>query len=311
MTSADASPASSTASSLDIVARVAAFARTASFETTHLTDAQLDDVKTAAPAGCAIYVSAIPARPLSEQIDTAKGLRAAGFEPVPHLAVRNFASVEAMQAHLRILVDQADVRRVLVIAGDRPDPAGSLYDALAAINSGVLQRCGIVEIGISGYPDGHPRIADADLERALAAKLAAAESNGLRVRIVTQFTMSTGPVVDLITRLRERGIHNPVSVGLAGPTSMKTLLRFASICGVKASTQGLARNIGLVKSLMGASTADPIVRALTDLAGQLGDINPHFFSFSGLPATTRWVGAVAAGHIKLGKEGFEVVQPKQ
>ena len=211
-----------------------------------------------------------------------------------------------MEDHLRKLIDGAGVKRALVIAGDREQPEGTLSDALAAIRSGALQRLGITEIGISGYPDGHPRIADAALEQALTDKLKAAADAGLGVRIVTQFTMSTDPIVELVTKLRQRGIDNPVSIGLAGPTSMTTLLRFARICGVKASTRGLMSNIGLVKNMIGASTADPIVRALAELEDKLGNIHPHFFSFGGLPATARWVGAVATGRIKMTKEGFDV-----
>ena len=291
----------------DTLARIAAFARTASFETTRLSPAELEEVKAAAPKGCAIYVSAIPSRPLHEQIETAKSVRSGGFEPVPHLAVRNFETAAAMESHLRRMVDEAGVRRALVIAGDRSDPAGALHDSLAAINTGVLQRCGLVEIGVAGHPDGHPKMTDAQLAEVLNAKLAAAADAGLRVRIVTQFTMSTKPVVDLVERLRARGITNPVSIGLAGPASMTTMLRFAKICGVKASAQGLARNTGLLKNLIGASTADPIVRALASL-DRLGDINPHFFSFGGLPATTRWVAAAATSRIKLNKNGFDILK---
>src|SRR5690606_24499764 len=122
------------------------------------------------------------------------------------------------------------------------------------------------------------------LAQALADKLAALRDTDLKVRIVTQFTMSTEPMVDLVTRLRAQGIDLPVGAGLAGPASMATLLRFAKICGVKASAQGAARNMGLLKNLIGASTADPIVRALS-LRDDLGDVYPHFFSFGGLPAT--------------------------
>jgi methylenetetrahydrofolate reductase (NADPH) len=306
MTSPDAEPTPRASDLADPVARVAAFAQDASFETTKLTADEIAQVKSATPSGKLIYVASIPSKPLGDQIDTAKGLHEAGFEVVPHLAARNFESEGAMEDHLRRLVAEAGVRRALVIAGDRPTAVGPLPDALAIIKTGALQRHGIVEIGISGYPDGHPRISEADLDRAMADKLAAAERAGLRVRIVTQFTMSTEPVVDLIARLRQRGINNLVSIGLAGPTSMTTLLKFARVCGVKASTSGLMRNIGLVKNLIGASTADPIVRALAERRGELGDINPHFFSFGGLPATTRWVTGVAAKRITLTAEGFEV-----
>jgi methylenetetrahydrofolate reductase (NADPH) len=305
MTAADTSPTSPARDARDPIARIAAFARAASFETTHLTEAEVAEVKAAALPGCAIYVSAIPSRPLSEQIDTAKRLRASGFEPVPHLAVRNFSTDDAMESHLRRLVAEAGVRRALVIAGDRAEPAGRLHDALAAINTGILGRCGITEIGIAGYPEGHPRIANEVLDRALTDKLAAAANAGLSVRIVTQFTMSTAPILALVRRLRGRGIDNPIGIGLAGPASMATLLRFARICGVKASAKGLVRNTGLLKNLIGASTADPIVRALAQTDG-LGEVIPHFFSFGGLPATVRWAGAAAAGHIKLNKNGFEI-----
>lgn len=307
MTSSDAAPASRP-NKLDSIALCASFASDASFETTKLTADEIAQVKSVTPRGTLIYVAQIPSKPMVDQLETAKGLHAAGFDPVPHLAARNFASSAAMEEHLQRLVAEAGVRRVLVIAGDRTDAAGPLPDALSIIKTGALQRHGIVEIGISGYPDGHPRISDAQLEQAMVDKLSAAKDAGLPVRIVTQFTMSTDPVVDLITRLRQRGINNLVSIGLAGPTSMTTLLKFARVCGVKASTSGLVRNIGLVKNLIGASTADPIVRAIAERRHELGDINPHFFSFGGLPATARWVTSVAAGRIKLTAEGFEVAK---
>jgi methylenetetrahydrofolate reductase (NADPH) len=291
----------------DPIARIAAFAQTASFETTPLTDQQYADVAAAAKPGSTIYVAAIPSRPLAEQIETTQRLRTAGFEPVPHLAARNFASIAEMEEHLRRMVDCAGVRRALVIAGDRPEPVGSVFDALAVIKSGVLQRAGLTEIGISGYPDGHSRISEQQLDQALADKLAAAATAGLKVRIVTQFTMGSEPVIRLVRSLRGRGIDNPVSIGLAGPASMATLLRFAKICGVKTSVQGLARNAGLLKNLIGTATADPIVRTLAH-ADDLGEINPHFFSFGGLPTTVRWVDAAAHGRIKLNAEGFDILK---
>lgn len=290
-----------------LVNEIAAFVRRASFETTRLSERELDEVKTLVPAGAAIYASEIPSRPLDEQIGTVRQLRAAGFEPVPHVAARNFGSVEAMEQFVRRLVEECAVRRVLVIAGDRSEPAGELVDSLAAIDSGVLQRCGIVEIGIAGYPEGHPRIGQEALERALAAKIAAAEGAGLRVRVVTQFSLSAAPILAWLGDLRARGITQPVSIGLAGPTSLTTLLRFARICGVKASAQGFARNVGLVRNLMTSSAPDPIVRVLAESTGGLGVVAPHFFSFGGLVTTVRWVSAVAAGRIALDKSGFQVL----
>jgi methylenetetrahydrofolate reductase (NADPH) len=289
------------------VQRIAAFARSSTFETTRLTAEDLAAVKAVARPRSAIYVSAIPSRPLNEQVETSAALRRAGFEPVPHLAARNFASLSDLDEFLRRIVGEADVTSALAIAGDRAQPAGAIADSLTLIESGLMQRHGICDISIAGYAEGHPRIDEATLDRALAAKLAVAAREGLRVRIVTQFTMSVEPILQWIARLRERGIDTPVGVGLAGPASLTTLLRFARICGVKTSAQGLVRNAGLLKNLVGASTADPIVRALAD-APNLGAVTPHFFSFGGLPATVRWAEAASSGRISLTKDGFEILK---
>ena len=154
------------------------------------------------------------------------------------------------------------MRQVLVIAGDRDPPAGPLRGALDVIDSGLLQRHGIREVGIAGYPEGHPRIPGHELDRALADKIAAAEATGLRLHIVTQFCFDAEAIIGWIRRLRDFGFDTPVRIGLAGPTSLSTLVRYASRCGVSASVQGLARHAGLMRQLFAMSAPDAIVRRL-------------------------------------------------
>ena len=128
------------------------------------------------------------------------------------------------------------------------------------------------------------------------------------MQIVTQFCLDAVPLIAWLKRLRDHGVDHPVRVGLAGPTSLTTLMRYAKRCGVRASTQGLARNAGLIKHLLGASAPDGIVRALIaqNRDGELGDIAPHLFSFGGIGATARWVAGAGAGKITLDREGFGV-----
>ena len=176
------------------------------------------------------------------------------------------------------------------------------------IESGLLQARGIVEIGIAGYPDGHPRLTTDDLDRALAAKLEAAEQTGLGVHIVTQWGFSAPAIIAWISRLRDLGIDHPVRIGLAGPVTLTGLIRYARICGVSASVQGLARDAGLARQLFGMITPDLVLRPLAE-ATQLGDVAPHIFSFGGLATAARWATAAAAGHVTLHTEGFSVEPP--
>jgi methylenetetrahydrofolate reductase (NADPH) len=232
--------------------RIAAFTAQASFEVTRLAPGDLEALR-GFPSCRRVYVSAVPARPPQPQIEVACALAAAGFEPVPHLAVRSFATSTALDSHLARLVEGAGVRRVLIIGGDLATPAGPFHAAIEMIDSGLLQARGIVEIGIAGYPDGHPRLTTDDLDRALAAKLEAAQQTGLGVHIVTQwaFRRPHHRLDQLAARSRHRPsrAHRPRRPGDAHGAH-----RYARICSVSASVQGLARDAGLARQLFGMIT---------------------------------------------------------
>jgi methylenetetrahydrofolate reductase (NADPH) len=290
-------------------ARIAAFAARASFEAIRPEPADIEVLRATFPRGTPVYVGAVASRPPAEQIATAAQLAAAGFAPVPHLAARGFASAADLDRHLGRLVDGAGVRRVLVIAGDRAEPAGPFHAAIEAIESGLLQAHGIVEIGIAGYPDGHPRLATSELERALDAKIETAAQTGLAVHIVTQFGFSAPAILAWIRRLRDLGIDHPVRVGLAGPATLAGLMRYARICGVTVAAQGLARHTGLARHAFGLMAPDETVRPLAEAAAELGDIAPHFFTFGGLATAARWAAAAAAGRIALDRAAGFAVEP--
>jgi methylenetetrahydrofolate reductase (NADPH) len=257
--------------------------------------------------GTRVYVSAVPNRPAEEVIAAAVRLYAAGFEPVPHVAVRNFATAAALDEFLARLNGEAHVRCALVIAGDRAE-CGAFRCAIEAIDSGVLRRRGIRTIGIAGYPEGHPRIGDEELNRTLAAKIAAAEATGLNVEIVTQFCFDARAILDFIARQRAFGFDHRLRIGLAGPTSLAALLRYASRCGVRASAQALARRPSLVRQMFAMTAPDELVHSLAEAAP--AGVSLHFYSFGGLPVTARWARAAADGHIALeGNGGFRIAPP--
>jgi methylenetetrahydrofolate reductase (NADPH) len=307
------SPVATAEDRADPVDVIAEFMADFSLEATRPSVEEVAALADIAPAGTRVYVSAIPKRPTQEAIEAAARLRKAGFEPVPHLAVRGFASARALDDFLGRISVEAGVVRLLVIAGDHDQPAGDFRSAIEVIDGGALQRHGICEIGIAGYPDGHPRLLQQDLDRALADKIRAAESTGLAVHIVTQFCFDAQTILQWIARLRDFGLEHPVRIGLAGPTNLATLLRYAKRCGVRASAHSLARQAGLVRQLFAMSAPDALVRALAQARAErhLGEIAPHFFSFGGLARTARWVEAVAQRHIALeAGEGFRVQPPR-
>lgn len=296
----------------ETTAQITAFMRGFSIEATRPQADELAALTSVLPANTAVYLTAVPKLSPCELIAGAARLRALGFEPVPHLAVRALASRDALGDLLSRLAALAGVRRALVIAGDGDRAEGPFKAAIDAIESGLLQRHGIVEIGIAGYPEGHPRLSPETLDRALKAKIDAAEQTGLRVHIVTQFAFDPAAILRWLHRLRALGLEQPVRIGMAGPTGLSTLLRYARRCGVRASAQGLTQRAGLVKHLLGVNAPDRIIRPVAEACagGRLGPVAAHFFSFGGAPATARWAAATAAGRIVLDRaEGFGVEPP--
>jgi hypothetical protein len=104
-----------------------------SLEATFPKPAEIDALKRTAPAGTRVYLSCLPNRSPEKLVEYASNVRAAGFEPVPHITARVYESREAVDRLLRRLVNEAGVRSALVIAGDRDDVAGPFTSALDLI----------------------------------------------------------------------------------------------------------------------------------------------------------------------------------
>src|SRR5271163_4819176 len=78
----------------DPLTRIAAFTAQASFEVTRLAPGDIEALQSF-PSRPRVYIGAVPARPAQAKVEVACALAAAGFEPVPHIAVRSFASNKA------------------------------------------------------------------------------------------------------------------------------------------------------------------------------------------------------------------------
>ncbi len=271
------------------LAPAADFGRKFSLEATRPDTAEIAALATVLPAGTEIYFTAVPTVSRAEIVQGAAALRKAGLEPVVHIAARRLPSEQHLQDLLAGLRGEADVRRLLVIGGD-VEAAGPFHDALAVIRKGRLREAGFEEIGIGAYPEGHPRIPPERLEAALDQKIAVATAQGLMVHIVSQFSFAPERILAWLQQLRACGINWPVKVGMAGPTSMPALFRYAKRCGVGASLRGLVS--GAATGLIGHVGPDRIIETLAAAEG-LGDIAPHYFSFGGAVETARYACEVA------------------
>jgi methylenetetrahydrofolate reductase (NADH) len=279
----------------------AGLAQEFSIEATRPGTAEIAALAEILPRATPVYFSAVPTIQPHELVAAAASLRKAGLEPVVHIAARRIRAAADLQKLLAALRGEADVRRLLVIGGDVDTP-GPFADALAVIQKGNLREAGIEEIGIGAYPEGHPRIPTGRLEAALDEKIAAAAAQDLRVHIVSQFSFDPQRILAWLKQLRACGITRPVKVGMAGPTSVPALFRYAKRCGVAASLRGLVSGAAasLLGQVVGNIGPDRIIETLSAADG-LGDAAPHYFSFGGTVETARYACEASAGRHGAGR----------
>jgi methylenetetrahydrofolate reductase (NADPH) len=226
------------------------------------------------PRDVKVTVTASPSRGLDATLAVTERLAGHGYAVVPHLSARQVRD-EAHVEHIVARLHAAGVGEVFVPAGDAQEPgpfpdAASLLRALAGRFD---------EVGITGYPESHHLIDDDTTIRAMFEKAPMA------TYIVSQICFDPAVIDSWIARVRARGTHLPIWVGMPGIVDNSKLLRVSMKIGLGESTRFLRAHRAWLRRLVTRTfTPDPLLRRLTseDIAGV------HFFTFNELERTERW-----------------------
>ena len=243
------------------------------------------------PNGTLINVTYLGTENPALRLSAAHTVLANGFRPVPHVAARRLQSVPQLREFLSSLREIGASERIFAVGGDPSSPEGPSDSSLSLIRTGILGEYGVNHVAISGYPEGHPDIAEDRLWEALTAKYSALREQGLSPTILTQFGFDAEPVVRWISQVRERGIDAPIRVGVPGPAGIKRLLAFASRFGV-ASSASVVKKYGFsITNLFGTAGPDRFVTSLAQKLEEknLGQVGLHFYAFGGLRQTAEWI----------------------
>jgi methylenetetrahydrofolate reductase (NADPH) len=286
--------------------RIVAFMGNASTEIAPHDEPRLEALANYLASGARVYVAHPPSASLEDVVRVAGKLQVQGFRAVPHIAARRIASAAQLGAALAQL-RSSGVDEILLIAGDRAIAAGAFSSTLQILASGALIEAGFRTLGVAGHPEGHKQIGPTSLWAALSEKQEYAERTGSAMHIVTQFGFNPATVLAWEQRLIEHGITLPVHVGIAGPTPLPQLIRYAMMCGIGASLSAVVRNLSAMGNLphLAVNPDEVLVQLVRGRArsGVTRIVQPHFFSFGGTLATARWMQAVMGGHIQVDSAG--------
>jgi methylenetetrahydrofolate reductase (NADPH) len=285
---------------------VVEFARSASTEISTHDEHLLGELALRLPAGMTVYVAHTPKASLEDVVRVALQAQAAGFTASPHLVARRLPSERALRDALARLREHG-IEQALLVAGDLDRPLGPFTSTLDVIASGALQEAGLKRVGFAGHPEGHPAVGHAQLLSALQAKQQFAQRSGIAVHIVTQFGFNPEGVCAWDRMLAQESIALPVHVGMAGPTSLTKLLKFAVQCGIGTSANSLRRSPGAVAGLTGFAIGPEqmLLGLVKGRAAYPGSrlIQPHVYALGGALASAAWLNRMMAGAFELTPDG--------
>jgi methylenetetrahydrofolate reductase (NADPH) len=237
------------------------------------------------PKDISLTVTASPGKGTWATIELAERLAGHGFGVAPHLSARLIRDKTELGEILQRL-HEAGIRRAFVVAGDVDEPAGEFEGAAGLLRTMSEIGHDLDEVGITGYPESHPKISDEMTIQAMYDKVPYA------TYIISQICFDAEVISDWARRVRSRGVRLPIRVGMPGYVNRQKLLRISASIGVGESARFLRRqrNWLLKMFLPGGFSPDRLIEGLKPgFADPESNIRGlHIYTFNEVQTTEAW-----------------------
>ncbi len=271
---------------------IAGMLRGYSIEVMPRTAAKIDYFRVLLPAGTRVYLAHIEGTPFDDMLATARRLTDEGFAVMPHVPARLVADRATLDTWLSAYANGAGVSQALVLAGGSKQPVGDFDSSMQLLDTGLFDRHGFKHLHVAGHPEGNRDI-DMDgsnrlVDAAALWKQAFSERTDAAMAMATQFAFDAAPVIAWADRLQAAGVRLPIHVGVAGPTKLQTLVKFAIACGVGPSLSVLQKRARDLTTLLLPFEPDAVLTGLAAHAAARPDsliAGIHIFPLGGIVAS--------------------------
>jgi methylenetetrahydrofolate reductase (NADPH) len=251
--------------------------------TTKIESAVLNSVPL--PTDVTITVTASPSKGLDATLDLTERLIGHGYRVVPHLAARMIANRSELESVASRLVAMG-VTDVFCPAGDADPPAGEYLGSVALLEDLTVMGSPFARVGVTGYPESHPAIADDITVQSMWDKRRHA------TYIVSNLCFDARVLETWVTRMRSRGIELPLYIGMPGPVERAKLLAMSTKIGVGQSVRFLKSHASSFARIItpGGYNPERFVASIAGLAREpsANIAGMHLFTFNQVAATAAW-----------------------
>ncbi len=254
-----------------------------------------------------IYVTYLPDEDMNKVIDTAKKLTLEGYNVIPHLPARTISNNDELEKYIKSLSEESGCSKILVIGGGG-NQKGSITSSIEILETDLLSKYNFEEVGLAGHPEGNPDVKQIDLDNAIIQKNKFSKKTDFKMYLATQFFFEAKSLKEWELHLSSLDNNLEIHAGIPGPASLKTLLSYATSCGIGNSIRFLSKQALNITKLATTKSPDKLIY---DLASYQIE-NPktklkkiHFYAFGGIKKTSDWLKTVNKPDLIYNGQKFE------
>ena len=254
-----------------------------------------------------IYVTYLPDENMNKVIDTAKKLTLEGYNVIPHLPARTISNNDELEKYIKSLSEESGCSKILVIGGGGKQK-GSITSSIEILETDLLSKYNFKEVGLAGHPEGNPDVKQIDLDNAIIQKNKFSKKTDFKMYLATQFFFEAKSLKEWELHLSSLDNNLEIHAGIPGPATLKTLLSYATSCGIGNSIRFLSKQALNITKLATTKSPDKLIY---DLASYQIE-NPktklkkiHFYAFGGIKKTSDWLKTVNKPDLIYNGQKFE------
>ena len=199
--------------------------------------------------------------------------------------------------------EYAGCKKILVIGGGG-NQAGSISSSIDVLKTELLSKYNFKEVGLAGHPEGNPDVSSEEIEKAIIEKNEFAKNSDHKLYLATQFFFEASSLEKWESKLNQLNNKLEIHAGIPGPATLKTLVGYATSCGIGNSIRFLSKQAMNITKLATTRTPDKLIADLSDYKL----LNPsskltklHFYAFGGIKKTTEWLNNVTQSELEISK----------
>jgi len=255
------------------------------------------------PLKNSIYVTFLPDEDSQRVIETSKKLKNEGYDVIPHLPARTIKNNSELEKYIAGLSEIAGCNKILVIGGGGTQK-GNISSSIDVLKTEFLSKYNFVEVGLAGHPEGNSDVSEKEMDKAIIEKNSFAKNSDFKTYLATQFFFEASSLENWEKKLNLLNNNLQIHAGIPGPATLKTLVGYATSCGIGNSIRFLSKQAINITKLATTRTPDKLIADLADYK----ESNPsskltklHFYAFGGIKKTSEWLQSISNSNLEINK----------